>query len=446
MPNTLLKTPPFLSQYALEAVPRYTSYPPATKFHGGISDGDWENWLSHLPASPSLSLYVHIPFCRSMCWYCGCNTTIPNKDSRVARYLEALDREIELKASTSPTDGIVRHVHFGGGSPDMLSPARFAAIMEALRSRFTLADDAEIAVELDPRGLTADLAQTMALNGVTRASLGVQDLSEEVQKLIHRTQSEQTVREAVSNLRAAGINAINMDIMYGLPAQTVERVERMAEAVADMAPDRLAVFGYAHVPWFKKHQKAIPEDRLPGAEDRFNQMQAASRVLLKAGYEAIGFDHFAKPEDSLALSARDGRLSRNFQGYTNDNYDALIGLGASSISDTAMGFAQNEVDPARYGDAVLSGQSTIVRGVERSKNDKQTGQVIENLMCQFQVPVLTDQMQAREKLLGLQTDGLVEWQGSTLHVTDSGKPYVRNIAARLDPAFSSEQKKHSLAV
>jgi len=446
MTQTQSNMPRFLSRYALEAVPRYTSYPPATKFHDGISDDNWKAWLSDLSPAPTLSLYIHIPFCRSMCWYCGCNTTIPNKDSRVARYLEALDIEIGLKADMSPKDGIVRHIHFGGGSPDMLSPQRFAAIMDALRTRFTIADDAEIAVELDPRGLTPDLAKAMAEQGVNRASLGVQDLSDEVQQLIHRTQSEQTVRDAVGNLRSAGIHAINMDIMYGLPAQTVERVERTAQAVADLAPDRLAVFGYAHVPWFKKHQKAIPEDRLPDAEERFEQMLAASSVLLKAGYEAIGFDHFAKPGDSLAQSAREGSLSRNFQGYTNDNYDALIGLGASSISDTAFGFTQNEVDPSRYADAVLSGQSIIVRGVERSDDDRKTGKIIEHLMCQFQIPVFSDQLEVRENLLALQQDGLVDWQGSILKVTNSGKPYVRNIAARLDPAFTAESQKHSLAV
>jgi oxygen-independent coproporphyrinogen-3 oxidase len=438
----------FLPKYALEAVPRYTSYPPATKFHDGIGDTDWSEWMLDLPQAAALSIYVHIPFCRAMCWYCGCNTTIPNKDSRVSLYLEALHLEIENRARTVPSDGVVRHIHFGGGSPDMLSADRFSKIMDTLRNTFTIADDAEIAVELDPRGLSLELARSMAQCGVTRASLGVQDLSEEVQQLIHRIQPEKAVRQAVEHLRTVGINAINMDIMYGLPAQTVERVERTAQAVADLRPDRLAVFGYAHVPWFKKHQRAIPEDRLPDAQARFEQMLAAAAILQDNGYDTVGFDHFARPGDSLALAARDGTLRRNFQGYTNDNYDALIGLGASSISDTHRGFAQNIVDPSRYADAVLDQQSVIARGVERSPAELAIGSVVDTLMCQFEIS--RDQMNlldvADVDVDELQRDGLIVMDDDVLRVTTRGRLYVRNIAARLDPGFQAAHQKHSLAV
>lgn len=436
----------FLPTYAREAVPRYTSYPPATQFHEGVDDADWRRWMAELPPSPALSLYVHIPFCRSMCWYCGCNTTIPNKDDRVARYLEALHLDIAAAGQTAPATGRIRHIHFGGGSPDMLSPERFAAIMDALRSHFTVAPDAEVAVEMDPRGLTPQLAEAMAQSGVTRASLGVQDLSEEVQQLIHRIQPESIVRLAVERLRAVGITAINMDIMYGLPAQTVGRVESMAHAIADMSPDRVAVFGYAHVPWFKKHQRAIPEDRLPGAEARFDQMQAAAQVLLASGYEAIGFDHFARPDDSLAVAARTGALHRNFQGYTDDAYDALIGLGASAISDTSQGFVQNEPDPSRYADTVLGDGPIIVRGVTRTDADRPVAALIEQVMCQFEVSIAAGAPDEREALITLQRDGLIELKENTLRVTDLGRPYVRNIAARLDPAFKAAQNRHSQAV
>jgi len=446
----------FLPAYASETVPRYTSYPPATKFHDGVGETDWRRWLTALPPSPALSIYVHIPFCRSMCWYCGCNTTVPNKDDRIARYLEALHREIATAGETAPSSARVGHIHFGGGSPDMLSPERFAGIMDALRSAFTLAPSAEVAVEMDPRGLTPELAEAMAECGVTRASLGVQDLSDEVQKLIHRIQPESVVRTAVGHLRAVGITGINMDIMYGLPAQTVARVESMAHAVADMDPDRVAVFGYAHVPWFKKHQKAIPEDRLPDAEARFDQMQATARVLVASGYDAIGFDHFAHPHDNLAIAASNGSLQRNFQGYTDDAYDALIGLGASAISDTGLGFVQNEVDPARYADAVLGSRPIIARGVARTVSDTPIAKRIERLMCQFEAPISPEQSdeqgdtsepsKEREALLALQRDGLIELDGTILRVTDLGRPYVRNIAARLDPAFASSDSRHSSAV
>jgi len=434
-----------LPAYASEAVPRYTSYPPATHFHDGVGGADWRRWLTDLAPSPALSIYIHIPFCRSMCWYCACNTTIPNKDDRVARYLTALHRDIATAGQTAPATGVVRHVHFGGGSPDMLSPQRFGAIIDALRTQFTLAPDAEIAVEMDPRGLTSELADAMAQCGVNRASLGVQDLSDEVQRLIHRIQPESVVRLAVERLRAAGVSNINMDIMYGLPAQTVARVEHMAHAVADMNPDRVAVFGYAHVPWFKKHQKAIPEDRLPGAEARFDQMQAAAQVFTTAGYDAIGFDHFARPHDSLAVAARTGALHRNFQGYTDDAYDALIGLGASAISDTSQGFVQNETDPSRYADAVLGNAPVIVRGVARTDADTPVAKVIEQLMCQFEVR-LTAAQAGGDTLDDVQRDGLVVLDGDMLRVTDLGRPYVRNIAARLDPAFAASEKRHSQAI
>ena len=440
------RTPTFLPGYALEAVPRYTSYPPATRFGDEICGGAWASWMSDMPdlqAAPVLSLYIHIPFCRSMCWYCGCNTTVPNRDSRVERYLQALHAEIETRPA--PTGGTVRHIHFGGGSPDMLSPARFGAIMQALRARYDIAPDAEIAVELDPRGLDGRLCDALAENGVTRASLGVQDLSDEVQQLIHRIQSAEQVDAAARTLRAAGISAINMDIMYGLPAQTIERVEATARAVADMQADRVSVFGYAHVPWFKKHQKAIPEDRLPGAQERFDQMLAAAGVLSGAGYQSIGFDHFARPDDPLARAARDGSLRRNFQGYTDDPYDVLIGFGASSISEAPQGYAQNIPDPARYADAIGAQGSAVVRGVARSWRERQVGERLMQLLCNFEIP-LDGSLFDPDQLEGVIADGLARLDNGHLRVTEAGLPYVRNIAARIDPDFEQAEQRHSRAV
>ena len=441
--NDTAPTAPFLQRYVLEAVPRYTSYPPATRFHDGVGAADWKSWMDDQPERPVLSLYVHIPFCKTMCWYCGCNTTVPNKDDRVARYLDALDKEIQTRPI--PVDGIVHHIHFGGGSPDMLSPARFRRIMEAFRERFEMAEDAEIAVELDPRGVTEDLAAALAGAGVTRASLGVQDLSPEVQTLIHRIQPAESVARAAMRLRRAGIAAINMDIMYGLPAQTVERVEATARAVADMGADRVSVFGYAHVPWFKKHQRAIPEDRLPGARERFDQMHAAAACLKDAGYQAIGFDHFARPDDSLARAARSGRLRRNFQGYTNDPYDVLIGYGASSISESRQGYIQNLTDPAHYANALETGAPVQVRGLSRTTEERATGERIARLLCDFRVEAGPDGFD-RDALADVIADGLVELTGDQLIVTAAGRPYVRNIAARIDPAFQTAQNQHSQAV
>lgn len=443
----MTQRPQFLSAYALETAPRYTSYPPATRFHGDIGHDHWAEWMSALPYRPTISLYVHIPFCRTMCWYCGCNTSVPNKDERVARYLEALHREVETRAELLPPRAQVRHVHFGGGSPDMLSPQRFSALMARIRSAYSIAPDAEIAVELDPRGVTEELVEAMAKSGVTRASLGVQDLSEEVQALIHRIQPQRVVEEAAQRLRDGGISAINMDVMYGLPAQTIERVQATCRAAASMQPDRVAVFGYAHVPWFKKHQKAIPEDRLPGAQERFEQMLAAADVFAEAGYDAVGFDHFAKPDDPLAIAARTGQLHRNFQGYTDDAYSVLIGLGASAISDAPGGFVQNETDPARYANAIEADLPAIVRGVERSEDDGIVGERIETMMCRFELTLPERTMKwASKRLADVHASGLVCFEGDTIRVTEAGRPYVRNVAARLDPAFTSSEGRHSRAV
>ena len=436
--------PHFLAKYALEAVPRYTSYPPATCFTQTVGLADWSRWMTAQSATPNLSIYVHIPFCRSMCWYCGCHTTIPNRHDRVARYLDALDTDIIRRAALMPAETRVRHVHFGGGSPDMLKPAEFRRIMARLRERFSFAHDAEIAIELDPRGVSDALCEAMAESGVNRASLGVQDLSSEVQLLIHRVQPRGTVETAIDKLRHAGISAINMDMMYGLPAQTCERVSATANAIAEMSADRVSVFGYAHVPWFKKHQRAIPETRLPGAEARFDQMLVAARTLGERGYQAIGFDHFARPDDPLARAARDGSLRRNFQGYTTDPSDLMLGLGASAISECAQGYVQTETDPVRYAQAVLEGRDMLVRGVARSEPERETGARLAVLLCQFELTLTADDPLAA--LDDMMHDGLVRIEGDRLVVTAAGKPYVRNIAARLDPAFELAANRHSVAV
>lgn len=437
-------TPRFLPKYALETVPRYTSYPPATGF--GEVDGEslWVSWMQALPATPKVSLYLHIPFCKTMCWYCGCNTTIPNKSERIERYLDALKHEIHHRAASLPSDAQIHHIHFGGGSPDMLSPDQFSHLMQEIRDACTLADNAEIAAELDPRGVTRALATRLGELGFNRASLGVQDLSEEVQKLIHRVQPLSVVRQAVQNLRDAGITAINTDIMYGLPAQTVARVEQTAHAVAELAPDRIAVFGYAHVPWFKKHQKAIPEDRLPGAQERFEQMLAASSVLETHGYQPVGFDHFAKPDDSMAIRTREGRLCRNFQGYTDDDYDVLMGLGASSISEAPGGYLQNQPDPARYAENRETGDTSFVRGLQRDSEDRRIAARIERLMCDFELPLNADiNIDALDDVFA---DGLAEIQGDRLVIPKQARAYVRNLAARIDPNFIVRDQQHSRAI
>lgn len=437
-------TPRFLPKYALETVPRYTSYPPATGFGEVNGESLWADWMRALPATPKVSLYLHIPFCKTMCWYCGCNTTIPNKSERIERYLDALKDVMRHRAASLPADAQIHHIHFGGGSPDMLSPVQFSDLMQEIRDAFPLAINAEIAAELDPRGVTRALATRLGELGFNRASLGVQDLSDEVQKLIHRIQPLSVVRQAVQNLREAGITAINTDIMYGLPAQTVDRVEMTAHAVTELSPDRIAVFGYAHVPWFKKHQKAIPEDRLPGAQERFEQMLAASSVLETHGYQPVGFDHFAKPGDSMAIRTREGRLCRNFQGYTDDDYDVLMGLGASSISEAPGGYLQNQPDPARYAESRETCLTSYVRGLQRGSEERRIAARIERLMCDFELPLEPGFDLA--SVADMQADGLVIVERDRLVIPRHARPYVRNLAARIDPNFIVRDQQHSRAI
>lgn len=446
MTATDLCAPRFLPQLACETVPRYTSYPPATGFDTATGADSWHDWMEALPQDPAVSLYLHIPFCKSMCWYCGCHTTIPNRRERIERYVEALLLELDQRAAALPAGHGVHHIHFGGGSPDMLNAAEFSRILDRVRQRFSISPDAEIAAELDPRGVTPELAAGLVENGFNRVSLGVQDLSKEVQTLIHRIQPLATVQQAVDTLRAAGIKAINLDIMYGLPAQTRERVARTARCAAMLKPDRIALFGYAHVPWFKKHQNAIPQDRLPGAQARFEQMFTASGVLELAGYQPVGFDHFARPDDPLATAARDGKLNRNFQGYTDDNYDVLIGLGASAISEAPGGYVQNQPDPALYAEALENNASALVRGRRRTVEERRAGARIERLLCDFRLGNEALDDTDRAALVEFDQLGLVEQTRDALTVTAAGRPYVRNIAARLDPAFTAGAQRHSVAV
>ncbi len=440
----------FLPQYALATIPRYTSYPPANRFHDGIGETDYRRWLGEVGGGDTLSLYVHVPFCRVLCWYCGCHTMVANRAEQVERYLAALVGEADRVAGAMTASAPVAHLHFGGGTPNLLTPDQFRSVMEHLRSRFAFAADAEVAVEVDPRSLTDGHVASFAECGVGRVSLGVQDISPEVQRLINRVQPLELVEGAVERLRKAGIDAINIDLMYGLPGQSVDHVVRSAAAMAALKPDRFAVFGYAHVPWFKKHQRAIDESRLPRGAQRLEQAEAVAVALSDAGYRAIGLDHFARPDDPLALAQARGELRRNFQGYTVDPATVLIGLGASSIGSMRQGFIQNEPHLGRYEAAIGEGRLPVVRGLALSDDDRLRSAVIERLMCNLEVDLgsfgqgmLSD---ALSLLTPLRDDDLVEIDGSTVRVTPAGRPYVRNVAACFDAGHQASPARHSVAV
>lgn len=437
-------TPRFLPAHALAAVPRYTSYPPANRF-GAMEGKDQAGLIAALPENASLSLYVHIPFCESLCWYCGCNTSVPNKPERVSRYLAALELEIARIGAAMPRGARVTHIHFGGGSPDYLEPDQMRTLFAGLRGAFRFDPEAEIACELDPRGVSTERLAPLVENGLTRASLGVQDIDESIQVKINRLQPDHVVREAVEQLRAAGVAGINLDLMYGLPGQTERHVRRTADFAARLEPDRLAVFGYAHVPWFKRHQKAIREAELPGAEARFRQAETAARVLGRHGYQRIGFDHYAWPDDKLSRAAREGWLSRNFQGYVADPADAVIGLGASSISSYPGGYVQNDPVAALYADKIEKSLSPVVRGLPLTPSDRAVARQIERLMCDLALDLPADDP-AWEGLTPLVADGLARIENGRLVVNEAGRPYLRNLAATLDPGFEAGPQRHSQAV
>jgi oxygen-independent coproporphyrinogen III oxidase len=433
-------------------VPRYTSYPTAPHFSDAVGPDQYEAWLAALPEHARLSLYLHIPFCTALCWYCGCATKAVRRYEPIAGYLATLKREIAEVARRIPAGHTATHVHWGGGSPNILGPRDILALAEATRLHFHVAADAEFAVEVDPRGLDCDRIAALAEAGVTRVSIGVQDFDPKVQAAINREQSFATTQAAVASLRAHGIDKINIDLVYGLPHQTRDSVEETIHQVLALAPSRIAVFGYAHLPERLKHQRLIDETALPGVVERFAQSNRLAHILAAAGYQRIGLDHFARADDPLAT----GPVARNFQGYTTDMADALIGLGATAIGRLPAGYVQNAVPIADYERAVAERGLATARGVELSEADRMRGFVIERLMCDLVFP--TDELRRRfgdaaqpileeaQALIEADQDRLMEPDGEAFRVTERGRPFVRAIASCFDSYLDTSQAKHSSGV
>lgn len=446
----------YLAKYALATVPRYTSYPPATQFHDGVGKSEYCDWLGAIGGGDTLSLYVHIPFCAVLCWYCGCHTSVPNSAERALDYVETLKTEIARAGECVSRSARVVQLHFGGGTPNYLPPKTLSSIIEALMERFTFDADTEISVEVDPRSLSKEHITALTEFGRLRISMGVQDVSDDVQKLINRIQPFDKVRAVVDQLRAAGVSGINMDLMYGLPGQTIDHVGKSAAMCASLEPDRFAVFGYAHVPWFKKHMRVIDETRLPDGQERLDQAEVARSTLVECGYAPIGIDHFAKPGDPLFKAYESGRLRRNFQGYTVDPASALIGFGASSIGSFDAGYIQNEPHLGRYREAVSRGELPVTRGILLTPAAHRTRAVIERLMCDFEVN-LQEMANAANCDVGffgpalaalepLCDDGLVEIDNHIVRATPKGRPYVRNIAVCFDTFQEKPEQRYSRVV
>ncbi len=445
--------PDLAACYGQERLPRYTSYPTAPHFSAAIGADTYAEWLEAIPQNASASLYLHVPFCRAMCWYCGCHTSVARRDEPIAVYAGALRCEIDLVSRQIGRRLQVDHVHFGGGTPTIMAPEAFADLIGSIRHSFIVGPAAEIAVEIDPRRLTPEMTEALAYGGVNRASLGVQSFDPVVQRAINRVQSFEVTAEATEGLRRAGIAGINFDLIYGLPHQTVASCLDTVRQCVELRSDRLSVFGYAHVPAFKKHQRKIEEAVLPDSIERHRQFEAIAGALMRAGYVQIGLDHFALPGDGMTAALREGTLRRNFQGYTTDTSNVLLGFGASAIGRLPQGYVQNEVGTRAYSESIASGRLATVKGYALTADDRLRAEIIERIMCDFGADL--GQICARHgsaaeavlksapRLRDLISDGIVELDGASLVVPDESRFLLRSVAAAFDAHLDGSKQLHS---
>ena len=445
--------PDVLQRYAAP-VPRYTSYPTAPHFTDAVNGETYASWLEALPSRATLSLYLHIPFCDRLCWYCGCTTKATRQYHPVAAYLDFLITELNTVADRLPADCRTLNIHWGGGSPSILQPDDILRLAALVKSRFNLTNNAEFAIEIDPGNIDAPRIAAFAEAGVNRVSIGVQDFSDKVQAAINRPQSIESTRQVVARFRDAGVRSINIDLVYGLPHQTRASVDRTIAEVIAMAPDRIALFGYAHLPSRLTHQRLIPDETLPGATERFAQANRAANRLTAAGFRRIGLDHFARPDDHLAQS----RVHRNFQGYTTDAADALLGFGTSAIGKLPQGYVQNSAATADYQRRIGAGGLATARGRALTDEDRARGLVIERLMCDLAFPA--DELKARfpdmaepliaeaEAVLESDMDGLVAplADSGIFRVTEKGRIFLRSVCACFDGYFGQSEARYSAGV
>ncbi|THD51140.1 MAG: oxygen-independent coproporphyrinogen III oxidase [Bradyrhizobium sp.] len=448
--------PDLAACYGQERLPRYTSYPTAPHFSAAIGPETYAEWLKAIPRDASASLYLHVPFCRSMCWYCGCHTSVVRRDEPIAVYAAALRCELDLVSRQIERRMQVDHIHFGGGTPTIMAPELFMDLIGSIRQAFFVLSSAEIAVEIDPRTLTGAMIDALGFGGVNRASLGVQSFDPVVQRAINRVQSFEETANATVGLRRAGITGVNFDLIYGLPHQTVASCLDTVRRCVELRPDRFSVFGYAHVPSFKKHQRKIDEAWLPDSLARLDQSYAIANALKEAGYQQIGLDHFALPDDAMAVAQREGTLRRNFQGYTTDASNVLLGFGASAIGHLPQGYVQNDVPTRAYCETIAGGRLATVKGYALTDDDRLRAEIIERIMCDFGVdldPICARHGQAPEQMLksssrlkDLISSGVVELDGASLAVRDDSRFLVRSVAAAFDAHLDGSKQLHSRAV
>jgi oxygen-independent coproporphyrinogen-3 oxidase len=434
--------------------PRYTSYPPANHFAGGVTPDRVAGWLEDIPAGTRVSLYVHIPYCRRLCWFCACRTQGTLTDRPLVPYLVQIKAELAMVARHLRPDVEVAAIHLGGGTPTILPAPMLTELCEALKAVRPLADDLAFSVEIDPTEVDRARLEALGAAGLTRASIGVQDFDPTVQEAIGRAQPYELTRDVVAMIRATGVQSLNMDMLFGLPHQTRARMAESVQKVLSLSPDRLALYGYAHVPWMAKRQVLIPAEALPNAEERLDLFELASRLLLWDGFHPIGIDHFARPRDPLALAARENRMRRNFQGYTEDGCEVLIGLGASAISRYPQGFAQNSSTSSAYAQAIEQGRLATERGHAFSADDLLRADMIERLMCRFELDLreLSDRHGvSMTRLLRItqslrhRFQGWTETGGETIRLHRSPRLIARLAALEVD-AYAMPEGRHSRAL
>ncbi|WP_342710163.1 oxygen-independent coproporphyrinogen III oxidase [Bradyrhizobium sp. B124] len=448
--------PDLAQSYGQHRLPRYTSYPTAPHFSASVCESDYQTWLRSLGARQSASIYVHVPFCRNMCLCCGCHTSVTTRHEPIAIYVAGLRTEAYLVAETVGQRQPISHIHFGGGTPTIMTPETFADLVGSLRYCFAVLPDAEIAVEIDPRMLSEPMAEALGYCGVNRASLGVQSFDPVVQWTINRVQSFAETATSVDRLRRAGVGRISFDLLYGLPQQTVSSCLDTVAKCLELHPDRFSAYGYAHIPSLKKHQRKIDESTLPDSVERHLQSETIAEALVDAGYVRVGIDHFALPDDNLAQARQEGRLRRNFQGYTDDCAEALIGLGASAIGRMEQGFVANAVSTKDYLARITEDRLATAKGYLLTGDDRFRAEIIERIMCDMAVDLSEiSRRHGRDPRLAvvdharfdsLIADGVMVIDDGRLSVADGAEFLVRSVAAAFDAHLPRSRATHSRAV
>lgn len=437
-------------------VPRYTSYPTAPNFSSDLGPQLVEKMHKSIDGGEPLSIYIHIPYCDRLCWFCACHTKQTKSYAPISSYIETLLEEIELHRRALARSPEIAQIHFGGGSPSMLKSEDFNELSKKLRTSFRVTEKTEISVEIDPNDMSEDMLVGLQKIGITRASIGVQDFDPDVQEAINRPQTFEQTRDLVQALRSINISSVNVDALYGLPRQDMKRIRATLEKVISLSPDRVAMFGYAHVPWLKKHQNMINDKELPNIEQRHQQAEFADKFLTSNGLHKIGIDHYATPEDSLTKALKAGTLHRNFQGYTTDQCHNLLGLGASSIGQYDGGFIQNIVPTKQYKEAISEGRFAANRGYELTQDDRIRGHIIERLMCDFSFNFddVTDKfggaatqiIEMAKSIAIKDPDNICRVNDGEFHISEDKRAFTRIVASKFDAYLSKQNSKFSKAI